>query len=83
MENGERRDIELDRLFGEHMALEVAITALLDSHPQPLVIRKAWQDAEDLGFTWTSEANGVPEPRLRRIQAAYLQALDRLRAHVP
>lgn len=83
MEHGERRDTELDRIFGELMAMEVAVTALLLSHPQPLQIRKDWQDAEDLGFTWTSEANGVPTQRLKRVQSAYVQALDRLRAHVP
>ena len=83
MDQDERRDIELDRLFGEQMALEVAVTALLQAHPQPLLIRKHWQDAEDLGFTWTSETEGVPEPRLRRVQEAYVAALKRLRPHVP
>jgi hypothetical protein len=79
MDQDERRDIEIERLFGMLMAQDVALTALLRAMPDREGLARAWRDAEDLGFTWTSEANGAPSQRHESIQRAYLQALADIR----
>lgn len=83
MDQDERRDIEIWRGWAQIMALEVAITALLRSHPDAAALHAAWRDAEDMGFNWTSDPEGVGEARTKLIQAEYVETLARLRAARP
>lgn len=83
MNQDERRDIEIWRNWAQMMALEVAVTALLRSHPDAAALQAAWRDAEDMGFMWTSDPQGVGEARTRLIQADYVETLSRLRAAFP
>jgi len=79
-ESMDRHDIEMCGAWAQLMALEVAVTALLGAHPNREALAGAWRVAEDRGFTWTSDANGVDQPRFRLIQEQYLQTLNRLRS---
>lgn len=56
MDTNDRRDLEISRAWAQNIALEVAVTAILRSHPNRAALAAAWKDAEDLGFTWTSDA---------------------------
>ena len=80
MEQNERRDIEIWRGWAQIMALEVAVTALLRSHPEPAALAAAWKDAEDMGFNWTSDPQDVGAARTALIQGEYVETMARLRA---
>ncbi|TAA11272.1 hypothetical protein EA658_16545 [Pseudoxanthomonas winnipegensis] len=76
----DRHDTSIALELGNTMAMEVAITALLLSHPDREALAKAWADAEDRGFTWTSDPEpGVGDARTRWAQEGYLNTLSRLR----
>ncbi|WP_115560044.1 hypothetical protein [Xanthomonas arboricola] len=80
-------DFKLDRHdqttaleMGNTMAMEVAITALLLSHPDRQALTAAWAIAEDRGFNWTSDPDErVGSERIRWTQEGYLDTLARLR----
>jgi hypothetical protein len=76
----DRQDVEIWRAWGQLMALEVALTAVIKSHPDPEGLRSVWRGVEDLGFTWTTDAEGVGQTRLQEVQGEYVSMLDRLRA---
>jgi hypothetical protein len=62
------------------MALEVAVTALLRAFEDRNLLAMAWKDAEDQGFTWTSDAvPGMQPERQQWAQESYLNMLARLR----
>ncbi len=76
----DRHDCTTSQQMGFGIALEVAVTALLRAHPDRAALAAAWKDAEDQGFTWTSD----PDPRVgeRREQwakQAYVETMNRLR----
>lgn len=80
MDQNERRDIEIWQAWGTNIALEVALVALIKSHPNPDALRTAWRDAEDAGFTATSDVDPrVGAKRLALVQDAYTSTLARLR----
>lgn len=77
----DRHDFAAAQDMGTTMALEVAITALLAAHPNRETLAAAWRDAEDTGFTWTSDPEpGVGAQREAWVKEAYLHTLARLRA---
>jgi hypothetical protein len=78
----DRHDIEMSSVFGQLIALEVAVTALLASHPDRERLRTAFRSAEDLGFAWTEDPNFDSTGRGQLAQKAYVEMLNRLRAHV-
>ncbi|HEL5053075.1 TPA: hypothetical protein UOA92_000843 [Stenotrophomonas maltophilia] len=76
----DRHDEGLALEVGSTMAMEVAITALLLSHPDRDALASSWKVAEDLGFTWTSDPGpGLEAQRTRWAQEGYLNTLSRLR----
>ncbi len=76
----DRHDQGLAHEVGNTMAMEVAITALLLSHPDRSALASAWKVAEDQGFTWTSDPGpGLDAQRSRWAQEGYLDTLSRLR----
>lgn len=79
MDTNDRRDLEISRAWAQNIALEVAVTAILRSHPNRAALAAAWKDAEDLGFTWTSDAPEFGPTRVAAIQAEYAATLERLR----
>jgi hypothetical protein len=81
MNQDERRDIEIWQAWGQNIALEVALIAIIRSHPNLGALRKAWKDAEDAGFMATTDVDPlVGEKRLSLVREAYTATLSRLRA---
>lgn len=80
MDTNDRRDLEISRAWAQNMALEVAVTALLRAAPDRAALSRAWKDAEDTGFTWTSDAPEFGPTRVSAIQEEYAATLARLRS---
>ncbi|WP_166207214.1 hypothetical protein [Cognatiluteimonas telluris] len=76
----DRHDIESSSVFGQIIGLEVAITALLASHPDKEALRTAFRAAEDMGFTWTEDTSFDQTGRGEIAQKAYIELMNRLRA---
>lgn len=75
----DRHDVAEADAFGQLIALEAAIVALLQSAPDRDALASAWRDAEDVAFTQTSEANGIDAQRHAIAKKACVQTLARLR----
>lgn len=81
MTPNDRRDEEIWNAWGQIAALEIAVTALLNAHPDRDALRRQWRDAQDAGFMQTSDVvPQVGERRLQIFREGYLAVLARLRA---
>lgn len=77
-----RHDVEGARIFGELIAFEVTLSALLASHPDKSSLRSAFLSAQDSGFQMTEDTSFDSTGRGEIAQEAYKLVMDRFRTIV-
>jgi hypothetical protein len=80
MDQNERRDIEIWGAWGNLTALEVAVKALLASHPAPEALATAWRTAEDEAFEQTADMPGAAKLQLETVRENLVNTLNVLRS---
>lgn len=82
MEKLDRHDITEADAFGQLVALEAGIVALMLAASDSDALSAAWRIAEDRAFTQSSEPNGLDEQRHEIAKTACASTLARLRLAV-
>ena len=82
MEALNRHDIAEADAFGQLIALEACLMALVASAPDPDALRSAWRTAEDTAFMQSAEPNGVDARRHAIIKEACITTLARIRSAI-
>jgi hypothetical protein len=79
MEKLDRHDITEADAFGQLIALEAGIVALMLAASDSDALSAAWRVAEDRAFTQSSEPNGLDEQRHEIAKKSCADTLARLR----